>query len=315
MLLYTLSNITANSQSRSRSKSSPSENMSYLNSGSYFQNTFNASSITINPDTIENFSQKHSKGTSHTGTSIKKSKRKSSSSKAPSIHSISTLCNGNSSPNNVQDNSQNDKSYHNLSLSTKKSSYNYSIKTFSAKDPSLTGLSQNIKTLFANSYNGTSDTNSYYETFSTLPTNSPKIDSSYDNVLYKDNVTSSSIKTMYGQHKKQNSSISITIPKISNSNTINVSPKNSYSAGGNLIAVSSPQQQRVIKIKKPVHTKQFSVSKSVYSEPMLPINTDNSEILLHDDLDGISYIEPQDQISFNGNSIPSVTIVNTTKVK
>ncbi|OUM59123.1 hypothetical protein PIROE2DRAFT_15428 [Piromyces sp. E2] len=324
MLLYTLSHGTMNSQSKSRSRSSPSENMSYLNSGSYltsgsyinngsyFGNTFNASSITINPDSMEN--QKHSKSLSHSGSNMKKSKRKSSSSKAPSVHSISTLgTNNNNTPNNQGDTTQNDKSHHNnnLSLSTKKSSYNYSIKTFSTKDPSLTGLSQNIKTLFANSYSGMNDTNSYYDTFSTLSTGSPKVElSSYDNVLYKDNVSSSSIKNIYGQHKKQNSSISITIPKISNNNSVNVSSKNNHNG-------NSPQQAKVIKIKKPVHTKQFSISKSVYSEPALPLTTTSSEISLHDDLDGISYIE-QDQISFNANNtIPTIAIVNnnTTNVK
>jgi len=310
ILLYTLSNA---SNSRSRSKSSPSENMSYLNSGSYltsgsyFGNTFNASSITINPDTLD--SQKHSRS-SHS----KKSRRKSTGSKAPSVHSISTLCTSNSTPNkNEGDTTQNEK--HNLSLSTKKSSYNYSIKTFSAKDPSLTGLSQNIKTLFANSYSGNNDSNTYYDTFSTLSTGSPKIEAPYDSVLYKDSISSNSIKNIYGQHKKQNSSISITIPKISNNTSVNVSPKNNLNGNG-VVAVNSPQQPKLIKIKKPVHTKQFSVSRSVYSEPVLPMNTTSSEISLHDDLDGISYIEPQDQISFNANStLPSVAIVNATKVK
>lgn len=298
MLLYALSNASASSQSRSRSKSSPSENMSYLNSGSYsyFGNTFNASSITINPDTID--SQKHSK-------SHKKSRRKSNASKAPSVHSISTLCN--ISSQNQGDTSQNEKSNQSLSLSTKKSSYNYSIKTFSAKDPSLTGLSQNIKTLFANSYNGVSDNNSYYETFSTLSTGSPRVEPMYDSVLYKDNINSNSIKKVYSKHKKQTSSISITIPKMSN-NSVNVSPKNNYN-GGSVVSINSPQQPKVIKVKKPVHTKQFSISRSVYSEPVLPISTTCSEISIHDDLDGISYIEPpQDPISFNANG-------NTTRVK
>jgi len=232
-ILYTLS-ANANSQSRSRSKSSPSDNLSYLNSGTYFQN---ASSVTVNPDYPDG--QKPYKGSN-----MKKNKRKSTGSKAPSIHSISTLCTNTSNPNNQADT---------LSLTTKKSSYNYSIKTFSAKDPSLTNLSQNIKTIFANSYNGTNEVsnnnpNNYYDPFNTLSTSSSKMDI-HDNGYIKDSAN----KNIYTHHKKRNSSISINIPKNSNGSTISVSsPKLSYS--------SPILPNKVIKIKKPLHAKQFSVN-------------------------------------------------------
>jgi len=326
MLLYTLSNVTANSQSRSRSKSSPSENMSYLNSTnlstSYFQN-INASSITINPESYENTKLlKNYNG----GTNFKKSSRKSVSSKAPSIHSVSTLCtcNSNNNLNNLNNNGLssdlnfNEKGHHNLSLSTKKSQYNYSIKTFSAKDP--TGLSQNIKSLFANSYtvNGF-DTNSYNDNCSMY--NNPSIVGSpkgeqHDTISHKD-LNSSNIINMNG-HKKQPSSISINIPKVGSSASI---PKNTIN--GNVASIATQPQSKVVKLKKHIHSKQFTISPEFSSEPNTPINSINSTnstddyVQIHSDvIDSVNFADSRENLLFNtDNTSTNVSTVSVTKVK
>jgi len=318
MLLYTISNMTGNSQSRSRSKSSPSECLSYNNtnlSGSIFQNNFNGSSITINPDNFDN--SKYGKSSNNRSSSnLKKSYRKSASSRAPSVHSISTLCtttsnnntinllSNNSSINGQVDSSINDKSVHIPPLTTKKNStYNYSIKTLSTKDPSLTGLSQNIKTLFANSYSG--DNSSIHENFGYSTSNNHSSysgkstkDFPYEKLINKDSggISNSNVKNKYNQHKKQSSSISINIPKVASSSSISISPKNTKN-------ITSPQQPKIVKLKKPVHTKQISISRSVYSEPIVPFNkTTNSEISIkNDDLENIGnlYIDSQEPITIN----------------
>jgi len=280
LLLYTLSNAANNVQTRSRSKSNPSETGSYINSNSLHQN----SSITINPESMDG--QKF-KSLTHSASSYKKSSRRSVSSRAPSIHSITTLCNNNNLNNNQGD-TQNDKSHHNLSLSTKKSSYNYSIKTFSAKDPSLTGLSHNIKTLFANSYSNSNsmDNNSFYDTYSSL-SNSPKIEPANEPV-YKDNT---SFKNLYNNnHKKQSSSISIEIPKVGSSSSLSSPNKN-----------NSSQTTKLVKIKKPVHTKQFSLSRDIYSDTFIDMNTNLTEISIqnNDEIDKSSISESPENLSFN----------------
>jgi len=335
MLLYTINNMTANSQSqsRSRSKSSPSENLSYLNntnlSSSFFQNNFNASSITINPDSFDN--SKYIKSSNNRSSSnLKKSARKSTCSKAPSVHSISTLCtnisnnnianasNNNNNNNNSSsisvsiqgDSTLNDKNSHPPPLMTKKNStYNYSIKTFSTKDPALTGLSQNIKTLFANSYNDNNNNNnnsnslfndssySFSNNRASFSTNSLK-EFSYEKLYNKESNTSSSsnVKNKYGHHKKHSSSVSISIPKVASSSSINISPKNT-------MTVTSPQQPKIVKLKKPVHTKQISISRSVYSEPVLPFNTAGSEISIkNDEIDGYTPMDSQDPLTINNNT-------------
>jgi len=325
MLLYTLSNVTANSQSRSRSKSSPSENMSYLNntnlSTSYFQN-INASSITINPESYENTKLLKN----YSGTNFKKSSRKSISSKAPSIHSVSTLCtcNSNNNLNSLNNNglstdlNLNEKGHHNLSLSTKKSQYNYSIKTFSAKDP--TGLSQNIKSLFANSYNVNGfDTNSYNDNCSMY--NNPSIISSpkveqHDTISHKD-LNSSNIINMNG-HKKQPSSISINIPKVGSSASI---PKNTIN--GNVASIATQPQSKVVKLKKHIHSKQFTISPEFSSEPNTPINSINSTnstddyVQIHSDvIDSVNFADSRENLLFNtDNTSTNVSTVSVTKVK
>jgi len=354
-LLYALSNMNGNSQSRSRSrsrsKSVHSENLSYINntrlSASLFPNNYNLSSITIAQDNLDN--SKYMKNSSSLNTSnIRKSYRKSISSKAPSVHSISTLCTSTSVNNNANththnnnnntntntnntttttnnntttntsinngqgDSTLNEKSNHLLSLTTKKNStYNYSIKTLSTKDPSLTGLSQNIKTLFANSYS--SDTSSillnnndngngnggntrasisgniiskdynFDKSFNTKENNNNNngngISSSNNN-----NSSNTNVKNLLNHHKKQSSSVSIiNIPKVASSSSIN---KNS--------------QPKMIKLKKPVHTKQISISRSVYSE---------SELSLRDELDKNNfYLDAQEALSLNTISNNNATL-------
>jgi len=314
LLMYTLSNVTANSQSRSRSKSSPSENMSYMNNNnlnsSYFQNV-NASSVTINPETLENIKlMKNYNG----GTNFKKSSRRSTCSKAPSIHSVSTLCT-NTSNNNMNNNNNtidgSDKGHHNLSLITKKSQYNYSIKTFSAKDP--TGLSHNIKSLFANSYtvNGF-DTNSYNDNCSVYNslTSSPNIEPSHDNNLNKDIINSNN-------HRKQSSSISINVPKgSSSSSTINISPRNSIN--GTIVSVTTQQQPKIVKLKKSLHTKQLPVTPTGFcTEPVSPINSTDDYIHIdNDEVDSEGIPNGQDNLLFNtDNTVTNIATISVTKVK
>jgi len=315
LLMYTLSNVTANSQSRSRSKSSPSENMSYLNNNnlnnSYFQN-MNASSVTINPETLENIKlMKNYNG----GTNFKKSSRRSTCSKAPSVHSVSTLCTNTSNNNNNNNNNTNDgneKGHHNLSLITKKSQYNYSIKTFSAKDP--TGLSHNIKSLFANSYtvNGF-DTNSYNDNCSSIYntlTSSPNIEPSHDNNLNKDFINSNN-------HRKQSSSISINVPKgSSSSSTINISPRNSIN--GTIVSVTTQQQPKIVKLKKSLHTKQLPVTPTGFcTEPVSPINSTDDYIHIdNDEVDSEGIPNGQDNLLFNtDNTVTNIATISVTKVK